>query len=122
MATAYFNEAGSLICLIDGECQAPEDAAHSANVADGTNPNDIYFDAAEMTVNLKAELPISVAFNHVGNIPSGATIMFGDNHITVDDGTLEFDADVFETVLIYVDHPRHKAAYFEVPTGPLEGE
>lgn len=119
MRTAHFDETGRVLIISElAGMGSPESAAYSAPVSDGLLANDIYYDTATGEVKEKAGFDLAVTRNRIDQIPAGSRIIFGAIDEIVDDGSVEFMADVEETATAYLEHPEYKSIVVEVQTGP----
>lgn len=116
MPFAYFNDHGEILSLASAQAIFPD--AHEFEVPQGTSANGIYLDIENMVVRNKTPFPVTAGYNLVSGLPLGTAALYSGNRVVVDDGFLEFDADTFEVLLIYLDHPHFIAQYVEVQTGP----
>lgn len=117
---AYFNGEGRVLLVKEGTSPMapPPSTVHEAAVPDGTTANQIYFDVEAGEVRWKALFEVVAERNRLSGIPPGTTaIILGEIEI-VDDGEIEFEADVEEKLIVALDHPHYLFARVEVETGP----
>lgn len=120
MAYAYFKPDGTLISISANTLDYPEASTIEIEVSDVASANAIYLDLDTMTVHPKQPFYLSISLNTVSGLPVGTVATLPEGQYVVDDGSLEFDADVSGTLIVYLDHPRFLSRYVEVPTGPEE--
>lgn len=119
MSIAYFDSAGELLFIAEQEGMVPPaDCAFIAQMEGRPDPNMIYWDVAAGAVTEKAQFEPVITRNTVANIPAGTTLLCAEAEIVVDDGDVEFIADVEGMTPIFLMHPHYVMASFEVPTGP----
>lgn len=119
MRTAFFSYSGRVILVSDlSGMGMPPGSLYSAGIADHISANDIYFDTASGEAKEKTNFNLVVTRNRIEQIPAGSRIIFGAIDEIVDDGSVEFLADVEETVTVYLEHFEYKSLMVEVETGP----
>jgi hypothetical protein len=123
MKTAYFDANGHLLILaqviVGSDMTPPPGAEHMRDVADEVGPNDIYLDLPTGELRVKDAFPITVARNLISGVPAGTRALFMDGgDETIDDGTVEFVADVEATEFVTLSHPHHIMQEVAVETGP----
>lgn len=121
MAFAYFKQDGMLISISANTLDYPDESTIEIEVTGDATANTIYLDLDTMTVHPKQPFDLSISLNTVGGLPVGTVATMADGRFIIDDGLLEFEADVSGAIIVYLDHPRFLSRYVEVPTGP-EGE
>jgi len=119
MSTAYFDEAGRILLLaaLPGMSE-PLGAAFRVGGLDTTDANAIYYDVASGEVRSKGEFALTTSRNLVEGLPAGTRAMFGEHDLIVDDGCVEFDADIEGRTVVHLSHLQYRDAMIEVPTGP----
>lgn len=118
MNYAYFSAEGRLLYIASRQSAMVDPDVIERPVSRGTDPNSIYLDPGSLEVKEREPFNVEISFNRVRGIPVGTVATLPDGQFTVEDGELEFEADVTKVIAVYLDHPRHIARLFEVQTGP----
>lgn len=119
MKVAFFDASGRLLLIADGVGMTPpDDAAYQTEVGPDATANNIYLDTALQKVEFKQAFPIAVSRNLVTGIPAGTEATFYGEPEIVNDGAIEFEADVEETLQITLEHPHFIYQVIAVETGP----
>lgn len=118
MYYAYFRADGTSLSVSNHPTLFPEPDVMMFEVPDHTHGNAIYLDTQTMTVKDKEPFAVAIAYNHLSNIPAGTTITIDEGEFFVDDGTAEFEADIQEEKIVWLDHPQYLATHVIVQTGP----
>ncbi|PNU04607.1 hypothetical protein A8V01_19555 [Novosphingobium guangzhouense] len=87
-------------------------------VPDLTNGNSIYLDTETMTVMEKMHFAVTSTYNTIVGLPSGTMVTVDEGEFIVTDGTAEFEADVPQSKIAWLDHPHYFATHIEIETGP----
>lgn len=85
---------------------------------DTTDANSIYYDVASGEVRTKDEFALTTSRNLVEGLPAGTRALFEEHDLIVDDGQIEFEADLETVTLVNLSHPHYRDAMIEVTTGP----
>jgi hypothetical protein len=115
---AYFDMEGNLLSLASSKAVFPN--AIECEVAQDADANKIYYDLAAKSVQEKMLFALEVSRNCISGLPQGTAVQYSSERVIVDDGSAEFEADVEEELLVYLDHPHFVSQYVTVPTGPEE--
>lgn len=120
MSTAYFDEEGRLLCLtvLGSDMDPPTGTEFTIEDLETTDPNAIYYDLTTQAVAEKQAFPITVSRNLISGIPAGTKACFGDGSEIVDDGSIEFVANVEGTEFVMLVHPHYINQEIEVEVGP----
>lgn len=118
MRNAFFDDMGRTLAIADGVIMGPPtDTAFEAEVALEDTVNDIYFDIVTGAVKARLPFDLTIQRNKISGIPAGTTAFIGDFEL-VNDGEIEFIADVEETLRVSLDHPHYLFQNVNVETGP----
>jgi len=118
---AYFKADGTPLSVANHETRYPEPDVVMCEIPDFTNGNAIYLDISDPenpAVRGKEPFALEIAYNRVSNIPAGTRITIDEGEFMIDDGSAEFDADMREVKVVWLDHPHFLATHIEVQTGP----
>ncbi|WP_188063732.1 hypothetical protein [Sphingobium sp. KCTC 72723] len=118
MAYAYFKADGRVLSVSRNELDYQDDSIIVAELPEHLNANLIYLDLDTMQVKVRQPLEPVIGYNSVGNLPVGTAITFGENIVHTDDGSVEFEADTPETLVLFLFHPHYIEQFIEVQTGP----
>ncbi|NWK96713.1 hypothetical protein DM806_13790 [Sphingobium lactosutens] len=118
MKYAYFTQDGKLLTIASEPQSFPEPSVIEVEVPDGTRANAIFLDLETHTIRDRVPFVLNVAYNRVSNIPAGTSVAHDGALYHVEDGEVEFDANVTDVVWLHLDHPCFIAQYVAVPTGP----
>lgn len=119
MSIAYFNADGKTLCIptLPG-MMPPPDAVYSASV-ETDDPNAIWFDVVAEQVVARGAFPVVATRNLISGVPTGTTAIFMNGDVeTVDDGTIEFDANTEHTEYVRLTHLQYLSTDVEVEVGP----
>ncbi|MDF0540741.1 hypothetical protein PX699_00160 [Sphingobium sp. H39-3-25] len=112
----FFDENGALICATETDMMPPEKTVFEAEFPAGASANDVYF--KDGAVRLRTHMTLTISRNMIGGLPVGAIVVWSDGEAIIDDGDLEFDADVEQAMRVTVMHPAHHPTVVVVQTGP----
>ncbi|MBT0668403.1 hypothetical protein HT136_08475 [Novosphingobium profundi] len=115
---AYFKSDGSLLSVCSKQADYRDASVIEVEVPEGTSGNSIYLDLATMSIKEKEPFALTIEYNKLSNLPTGTHIIMKEGEFTVDDGSIEFDADVPESLMVFLNHPCFLSTHIEVPTGP----
>lgn len=118
---AYFDEHGRALLLVEAMSEpvpkAPDAAVYSAEVS-AADINSIYMDLGTGLVATKTPFPVITSRNKIDGIPQGTQVFIGNYWETVEDGEIEFSADVEDLIPVSLMHDHHIDMTVEVETGP----
>lgn len=118
MKTGFFDISGKLIAISEGvNMGAPEHTVYSEELVAEATANNIYYDPAADAVKFKQPFDLLNEYNKLSGIPIG-TVAFTGDYVEINDGVLEFLADVEETLHISLENPRFLYEVIAVETGP----
>lgn len=120
MSTAHFDATGRLLCLtvLGSDMTPPTGTEYTVEDLETTDPNAIYYDIAAEAVVEKQPFALTIARNLVTGIPAGTKAYYSAGVVTVDDGSLEFEADIEHTEHVMLIHPHYLNAEIAVEVGP----
>lgn len=117
MAFAYIKD-GKLLAVANKEVDYEDAAVTSIEVADGTEANSVFYDPDTGLVCPRMDFALSISRNLIAGIPVGTMVTDADGQDIVEDGVMEFEADVPETIWLCFDHPHYNSTWISVETGP----
>lgn len=120
MNYAYFSREGRLLYIASRQSVMVDPEVVEREVSRDTDPNTLYLDPASLEVRERRAFEVEISFNRVRRIPSGTVATLPEGQFTVEDGELEFEADVATVIAVHLDHPHYRAQSVEVQTGPEE--
>ncbi|OAH42763.1 hypothetical protein AX777_05865 [Sphingobium yanoikuyae] len=118
MKYAYFTQDGKLLTIASQQQAYPDTTIIEVEVPDDARANAIYLDLETLTISERAPFVLNVEYNRVSNIPAGTNVAHDGELYHVEDGEIEFEANVTDVVWLHLDHPCFIAQYVAVPTGP----
>ncbi|EQB11260.1 hypothetical protein [Sphingobium lactosutens] len=118
MKYAYFTQGGKLLTLASQQQEFPDPTIIAVEVPDDVRANAIFLDLETRTIRERVPFALNVGYNRVSNIPAGTNVAHDGELYHVEDGEIEFDANVIDAVWLHFDHPCFIAQYVAVPTGP----
>lgn len=118
MRVAFFDAAGRVLAIADGIVMGPPSGTeYEIEVGLSATVNTIFYDTVAGEVKPRQPFDVTIERNKISNIPAGTLAFTGDFEI-VDDGEIEFLADVEDTLFILLDHPEYLSETVIVETGP----
>lgn len=118
MAYAYFKADGTTLAISRNEIEYQDSSVIVAELPDLLNANLIYLDLETYKVKARQPFPIEVSYNLISNVPARTSVTFNDEVLTVDDSSIEFEADTPERLILFLYHPHFIEQCIEVQTGP----
>lgn len=118
MAYAYFKQDCTLLTIASDQSYYADPTIIEIEVPLGTMPNAIYLDRETLTVKQRQPFSPSVSYNLIEGLPVGTTMVMRDGLYVVDDGSAEFEADVYETIFVNLSHPHYMDQFVAVTLGP----
>jgi hypothetical protein len=118
MAYAYFKADGSILSVSRNELDYGDSSIIVAELPEMLNANMIYLDLETQQVKAREPFPIEVSFNRIDNVPVGTTVTEGDDIQVCDDGSVEYETDTPETLIVTLSHPHFIEQYVTVQIGP----
>lgn len=123
MSVAFFDATGRVMVIADGSDARPPSAPAGAlfmadDLPEGAQANDIYYDIDAGALAYRQPFALTIERNRISGIPTGTLAMMPDGSEVVEDGEIEFVADIEEGILVALDHPHHVYEVVSVETGP----
>ncbi|GFE72364.1 hypothetical protein [Novosphingobium sp. TCA1] len=117
MPFAYFRN-GAVLSVASKYVDYQDDAVMEIEVPNGTEANSIYLDPETNEVLPRKQFNLAISYNQVSAIPVGTMVTDADGQDIVQDGVMDFEADVPGTIWLCFDHPHYVSTWVSVETGP----
>lgn len=114
MNTVAFDSDGRCLFVVNDEVAAPDGAVviYTDEVVD---PNLVWYDHQNGRMNNRGAILYTVTANKISALPVGTNVYVGNEYVTVNDGSIEFDVAYTQQLRVVLRHVRHTDTIVEVP-------
>lgn len=113
MKIGYFDSTGRVLLVSDGSMQMdpPPGTANSVELPVEATANNIYYAEG---LQFRQPFPVTLSRNRIDGLPVGTLA----NGVEVNDGVIEYEADIERILWVTLDHPHYLYEVVHVETGP----